>query len=252
MRNFINQAVRNSSQHFIALATTMAATVLFSANALADIEVMRGGGANLSDPATKAIPLPFGIGEKRTSNANDEKFKMLRARCENDVGCGKASGDVCAEAAGLLMLETDVPAAYADIASTLRTRLALRLLERGVDSSNLAAARALDIYDKTDFLGIRGSAMPDPLRARELEEILTKRGYPGMVLRKARDAVSVLAVTATAAEKTQACQTATTLKAGGKLDADSVAIAEQILSSNYCEGLRPAAPEDPRARPNSY
>ena len=38
----------------------------------------------------------------------------------------------------------------------------------------------------------------------------------------------------------------------GKLDADSVAIAEQILSSNYCEGLRPAAPEDPRARPNSY
>lgn len=251
MQNTLIKAVPNQSRPLVALALTAAAAVLFSAPALADIEVLRGGPANPADAGGKSLSLPFGLGGKPTPGATDEKFKALRAKCENEVGCGKGNGDVCAEAAALVLQENDFPVAFTDISSVLRTRIALRLLERGVDTSNLAAARAFDIYDKSDLLGIRNAAMPDEYRARELEELLTKRGYPGMALRKARAAVSILALTATAVEKTQACELAKKLKAGGKLDADSVSVANQVLTSSYCEGLEPPT-EAAKPKPYSY
>ena len=251
MQNMSSDFTRNKLRPVVAFALTAATAALFSASALADIEHLRGGIPNPADASGKPLSLPFGIGAKPTPGANDEKFKALRARCETEVGCGKASGDVCAEAAALVLLENDFPVMLMDIPNVLRTRIALRLLERGVDSSNLAAAKAFDIYDKSDLMGMRNAAMPDAFRARELEELLTKRGYPGMALRKARSAVSVLAVTATAVEKTQACELAKTLKAGGKLDADSVSIADQVLTSSYCEGLAPPA-EDAKPKAPSY
>jgi len=252
MRNAMCHRARSQSRSFSAIVLTATAAALFSVPALADIEQFRGGSSNAPDASGKSLSLPFGIGARPTPGPNDEKFKVLRARCENDVGCGKASGDVCAEAAALVLLENDYPVMFVDISSALRTRIAVRLLERGVDSSNLAAARAFDIYDKSDLIGIRSAAMPDPFRARELEELLTKRGYPGMALRKARSTVSVFAVAATGAEKTQACEVATRLKAAGKLDADSVQIADQVLSSTYCEGLVNPAAEVAAPKPAGY
>lgn len=245
MRNSPYPAVRNKSRSLSLVVLSTAAVVLFSGAAMADLVPRPGGGPDTADAALRPAPAP-------TPGPNDEKFRILRAKCETDVGCGKASGDVCAEAAALVLLENDVPSSLFDVPTVLRTRLALRLLERGVDSSNLAAAKAFDIYDKADMIGIRNAAMPDAYRARELDELLTKRAYPGMALRKARATVSIFTIAATAAERTQACELATKLKAGGKLDADSVQIADQVLTSNYCEGLNPKAPEPEKPRPAAY
>lgn len=229
-------AVPNKSRSLSLVLLSVAAAALFSAPVMADLVPRPGGGPDIADPAQRPSVAP-------TPGPNDEKFRVLRAKCENDVGCGKASGDVCAEAAALVLLENDLPSYLFDVPTSLRTRLALRLLERGVDSSNLAAAKAYDIYDKSDLIGIRNAAMPDAFRARELEEILTKRDYPGMALRKARATVSIFSIAATAAERNQACELATKLKAGGKLDADSLQVADQVYNSSYCEDLRPKVPE---------
>jgi hypothetical protein len=236
-------AVRNKARS-LSMAV-LSAAAFFSGTALADLEPRANSSAGASDAAP-------GSTTSHTPGPNDEKFKILRAKCEKDVGCGKASGDVCAEAAALVLLENDVPSSLFDVPTILRTRLALRLLERGVDSSNLAAAKAFDIYDKADLIGIRNAAMPDAFRAKELDELLTKRAYPGMALRKARTTVSIFSIASTPAERTQACQLATKLKAGAKLDSDSVQIADQVLASNYCESLNPKAPEPEKPRPAAY
>ena len=245
MRSSPYPTVRNKLRSLSLVVLSAVAAVLFSGTVLADFVPQTDGAAGTSDTAPRPIAAP-------APGPNDEKFKVLRARCENDVGCGKSSGDVCAEAAALVLLENDLPSVLFEMPTILRTRLALRLLERGVDSSNLAAAKAFDIYDKADLIGIRNAAMPDAFRAKELEEILTKRAYPGMALRKARSTVSIFSLGATAGERTQACELATKLKIGGKLDADSVQIADQVLSSSYCEGLMPKAPEAEKPRPAAY
>jgi len=168
---------------------------------------------------------------------NSEIFKGLKAKCETDASCGKASGDVCADAAAML-LATETPDEYREMSETQRIKIALRLLEKGVDSSNIAAGRAYDIYGKSDFLlGLSTGSYADPYRANELMEMMTKRSYPGAALRKARATVSFFSMTVGEPEKRQSCALAKQLKAGGTLDADSVKIADQVLESNYCTSM---------------
>lgn len=168
-------------------------------------------------------------------SANNDIFKTLRARCETDVACGKASGDVCAEA-GAILTGIDPPDDIRGLPETQRIRVALRLFEKGVDSSNLAAARAYDLYAKSDlFLGVTTAGYSDSYRANELMDLMTKRSYSGAALRKAKSIVSFLALTVSEADKKQGCALAEKLKAEGKLDVDSVKIANDILNTAICK-----------------
>lgn len=183
-------------------------------------------------PAAPAAPSP-----------NNEIFKTLRSKCETDVSCGKASGDVCAEAAAIL-LGSERPDEFRDMSEVQRVKIALRLLEKGVDSSNLAAGRAYDLYAKSDFLlGLATGAYSDPYRANELMAMMTRKSYPGAALRKAGSSVSFFSMTVGDPEKRQACALAAQLKAGGKLDADSLAVADEVIDSNFCKTLNPAPPK---------
>jgi hypothetical protein len=47
-------------------------------------------------------------------------------------------------------------------------------------------------------------------------------------------------VTVAEPERKQACELAATMKAGGKLDGDSLAIADDVMDSNFCKSLIPA------------
>ncbi|MCX7141797.1 MAG: hypothetical protein NT123_12080 [Proteobacteria bacterium] len=137
-----------------------------------------------------------------------------------------------------MLLATETPDEYREMSETQRIKIALRLLEKGVDSSNIAAGRAYDIYGKSDFLlGLSTGSYADPYRANELMEMMTKRSYPGAALRKARATVSFFSMTVGEPEKRQSCALAKQLKAGGTLDADSVKIADQVLESNYCTSM---------------
>lgn len=171
-------------------------------------------------------------------SANNEAFKKLRAQCEVDAACGKASGDVCAEAAAILT-GPDVPDEYREVKEDARVKFALRILERGVDTSNLARGRAYDWYNKVSFLGL--SPYADPIRSEELMEMMVKSGYPGGVLRKIRSQTSIIAFTASEAEKREGCATAKKLLNEGKLDADSLAIAKEITGSGICTGYETPA-----------
>jgi hypothetical protein len=185
-----------------------------------------------AQPAAAAAPNPGNV-----------LFKTLKTRCETDVACGKASGDVCADAAAIL-LGSELPDEFREVSETQRFKIALRLLEKGVDSSNLAAGRAYDLYGKSDYLlGLTAGSYTDPYRASELMEMMTRKGYAGAALRKARAAVSFFSMTVGDADKRQGCALATQLKSGGKLDVDSVKIADQILDTNFCQSLNPAAPK---------
>ena len=114
-------------------------------------------------------------------------------QCETEVPSGKANGDICVEAAMLLVsdpqLGGDVPDEFREMKEDQRVKIALRLLERGVDSSNLARARAYDWYNKIGFLGM--SPYADAYRAKELMDMMVKSGYPGGVLRKIRTNTSI-------------------------------------------------------------
>lgn len=169
-------------------------------------------------------------------SVNNDSFRKLRAQCETEVPAGKASGDICAEAAALLT-SNDIPDEYRDFSEELRVKFALRLLERGVDSSNLARARAYDWYNRTGFLGI--AAYADSNRARELMDMMVKSGYPGGILRKIRGSTSVLALTATEADRREGCATAKKLLGEGKLDADNAKMAKDIVESGTCTGFEP-------------
>ena len=183
-------------------------------------------------PAARAVP-----------SQNNEIFKTLRSKCETDAPCGKANGDVCAEAAAIL-LGSDRPDEFHDMNEIQRIRIALRLLEKGVDSSNIAASRAYDLYAKIEVLfGLGSGAYADPYRANELMEMMTRKSYPGAALRKAGSAVSFFSMAASESERKQACDLATQLKAGGKLDADSVAVADQVLDSSFCKNLYQVPPK---------
>jgi hypothetical protein len=182
-------------------------------------------------------------GAAATANPSNENYKALKARCETDVACGKASGDVCADAAAIL-LGSDLPDEFREVNEAQRIKIALRLLEKGVDSSNLAAGRAYDLYAKTDFLfGLTSGAYSDPYRADELMEMMSRKSYPGATLRKARAAVSFFSMTVGDTDKRQGCAMAALMKAGGKLDADSAKVADQVLDSNFCMSLNQTSPK---------
>lgn len=194
-------------------------------------------------------PSPFGGGPtvapgagpgpafEKSSGANNEIFKTLRSQCETKVACGKGSGDICANAAAIL-LGSDLPDEFRDMAEAQRVKIALRLLEKGVDSSNLAAGRAYDWYSKTDLFGFGNfGGYSDPYRANELMDMMIKKSYPGGVLRKARAALSLLSLAVTEAEKKESCAVAKRLLAEGKLDADSTQIANEVMDNGNCKNL---------------
>jgi hypothetical protein len=164
---------------------------------------------------------------------NNEAFKQLRMQCEKEVPMGKASGDVCVEAAAILVA-ADLPDEFREANEEQRIKIALRLLERGVDSSNLARARAYDYYNRVGFLGI--SAYADSYRAKELMVMMTESGYTGATLRKIRSQTQILSFGATEAEKRAGCNEAKKVLASGKLDADSKSIAQDVVGSGVCTG----------------
>jgi hypothetical protein len=169
-------------------------------------------------------------------SANNDAYTLLKTRCETEVNSGKSSGDVCAEAAAIL-LGSDPPDHLRELASVTKSKIALRLLERGVDTSNLAAARAYDMYNKTDIGGFLTGSVADSYRAAELMDLMVKRNYVGAELRKARAAVSLFSIGTTEAEKRQHCDTTRKLIAGGKLDADSKLVANDVLDSTVCKNM---------------
>jgi hypothetical protein len=173
-------------------------------------------------------------------SANNEIYAKLKTQCETDVSCGKASGDVCANAAAVI-LGDDPPDALRDMTQIQKNKIALRLLERGVDSSNLAAGRAFDLYDKTDMLGLLSGGVSDPYRANELMDMMIKKNYPGGILRKARSSLAFFSLTVSEADKKESCATAKKFVEGGKLDSDSLKIANELLDTAFCKGP-PQAP----------
>ena len=166
-------------------------------------------------------------------SASNDSFRKLRAQCETEVPSGKANGDVCVDAAALLV-GSDLPDEFREMNEEQRVKIALRLLERGVDSSNRARGRAYDWYNKIGFLGI--SAYADAYRARELMDMMIKSNYPGATLRKIRSNTSILSITAPEAEKREGCATAKKLLAEGRLDADSAKIARDVIETGICTG----------------
>lgn len=166
-------------------------------------------------------------------SVNNERFKALRAQCEKDVPAGKASGDICVDAAAI-MIGSDLPDEFREFKEDQRIKIALRLLERGVDTSNLARARAYDYYNKIGFLGM--STYADPYRANELMAMMVESGYPGATLRKIRSQTTILSFGASEADKRAGCNEAKKILAEGKLDADSANLAKEIVGSGVCTG----------------
>jgi len=182
---------------------------------------------------SKNEPIMAIPGQTAAPSVNNEAFKAAREKCETEVPSGKSSGDVCVNAAALL-LGTDLPDAYREMSEELRIKFALRLLERGVDSSNTARGRAYDMYSRIGFLGV--NSYTDAFRANELMDMMLKSNYPGGILRKVRGSTSILSFTSNEAEKREGCNTAKKLMSEGKLDADSLTIANEITSSGVCKG----------------
>ena len=166
-------------------------------------------------------------------SAYNESFKLLRTQCEKDVPIGKASGDICAQAAAILV-GNDLPDEFRETREDQRIKIALRLLERGVDSSNIARGRAYDYYNRIGFLGM--STYADPYRAKELMDMMVESGYTGGTLRRIRSQTTILSFGATEAEKREACAQAKKILAAGNLDADSASLAKEIVGSGVCTG----------------
>ena len=133
-----------------------------------------------------------------------------------------------------MLLGAEPPDVYSELSGTIRIKVALRLLEIGVSSSDIAAARAYDLYNNNEIIGY---GYADSFRANELLEIMKKRSYPGAALRTAASNLSFYNITVSTEEKTAGCETAKKLLAGGKLDADSVLLANSVLDSGYCSNL---------------
>jgi len=168
---------------------------------------------------------------------NNELFKKLRAQCETEVACGNGNPDVCIQATEIV-LGSEPPDEFRDLLDAQKVKISLRLLEKAVEKSDRAAGRAYDWYNKTEFFGFGNlGGYTDAYRAKELMELMTKHGYPGGALRKARAALTLITVTYTEADRTAACNTGKQLMDGGKLDEDSLAIAKQILDTGHCKGL---------------
>lgn len=189
-----------------------------------------GGGPTAEPGAEHAA-----AAEKR-SGANNETYKTLKSQCETPA-CGKGNGDICANAAAIL-LGDDPPDEFREMNEAQRTKIALRLLEKGVDSSNIATGRAYDLYSKTDVFGFGSfGGYSDSYRANELMDMMIKKSYPGGALRKARTALSFFSLTVTEDEKKESCAVAKRLLAEGKLDADSAKIANEVIDNGNCKNL---------------
>jgi hypothetical protein len=191
---------------------------------------IEAGPSSAPAPATESAPAkPRGL--------HNETFKTLKSQCETEVPLRKANGDICANAAAILLGE-DPPDEFREMNEAQKVKIALRLLEKGVDSSDLAKGRAYDWYNKTELFGFGSlGGYSDPYRAKELMDMMIKKSYPGGALRKARAAVSIFALTVTEAERTEGCAVARRLLAGGKLDADSTKIANEVLDAGHCKNL---------------
>lgn len=166
----------------------------------------------------------------RAQGAGNEAFRKLRAQCEAE-SCSPRGGEACAEAAAMVMSETP-PDEFFDVSGTLRTKLAIRLLEKGTVSSNLARSRAYDIYSAFGIGAIVGHA--DSYRANELLRMMRADNYVGLQLREARTKTGVFHMGASDEEKARSCNLARTLSARGGLDADSARLAREILSTETC------------------
>ncbi len=206
----------------LAFALGALSAAVFSAAALADTTTER-----IQQTTPAYTPQPTG------PSVNNDSFKKLRAQCEKDVPPGKASGDVCVEAAAILV-GNDLPDEFRESKEDQRIKIALRLLERGVDSSNLARGRAYDYYNRIGFLGM--STYADPYRAKELMDMMVESGYSGGTLRRIRSQTTILSFGASETEKREGCANAKKILAGGNLDADSTNIAKEIVSSGLCTG----------------
>ena len=164
-------------------------------------------------------------------SVNNEAYKKLRAQCDSEVPAGKASGEICVEAAAILV-SNDLPDEFREFKEDQRIKIALRLLERGVDSSDVARAPPFDLYNQIGFLGV--NSYSDPYRAQELMDMMVKNAYAGGSLRKIRSHTTLLSFNTPEAEKRAGCTSAKTQLAAGKLDAESAVIAREIVGSVIC------------------
>jgi hypothetical protein len=174
-----------------------------------------------------------GPAQSVVASKNNELFKQLRETCDKEVPIGKASPEACVDAAAILV-GGDLPDEFREFKEDQRIKIALRLLERATEHSDLARARAYDYYDKIGFLGM--STYADPYRARELMDMMVKSGYPGASLRKIRSQTTILSFGASEAEKRVACTEAKRMLKEVKLDADSTRIAQDVVGSGICTG----------------
>ena len=172
-------------------------------------------------------------GLPRAAPGSDEAYKKLRAQCEQ-ASCAPSGGDSCAEAAAML-LANPPPDAFWQVDEGQRLKIAIRLLEKGANNSNLARARAYDIYSSFRLIG----GFSDPYRANELMEMMTASGYPGGALRKASGAVSMFSFTATPEQQAAGCSLARNLLARGGLDSDSERLAKEIAEAGACTPREP-------------
>lgn len=169
----------------------------------------------------------------RAAAGSDEAYKKLRAQCERN-SCAPSGGESCVEAAAMLLSDTP-PDEFWQVDQGQRLKIAVRLLEKGTNSSNLARARAYDIYSSFSLIG----GFSDSYRANELMEMMTASGYPGAALRKARSAVAMFSMSATPEQKVAGCNLAKNLLARGGLDSDSQRLAKEILEAGACTPSEP-------------
>ena len=161
------------------------------------------------------------------AGASDEAFAKLRAQCEA-VPCSKDSGDVCVAAAEMLLVE-EVPNAYHDMDKAQRVKVALRLLELGVHNSNLARAKAYDLYAEQGFFAYISNSNRDPHRGNELLDMMVKSGYPGGLVRKLQQSLSFFGD-----DKGKLCNEALAMRSRKDIDADSMKILNGVNDSIYC------------------
>ena len=164
----------------------------------------------------------------RARGPSDEAYRKVKAQCEQ-TSCAPSGGESCVEAAAMLLSDTP-PDAFWQVNPDQRLKIAIRLLEKGTNNSNLARGRAYDIYSSFSLIG----GFSDSYRANELMEMMTASGYPGAALRKARGAVAMFSLTATPEDKVAGCNLAKNLLARGGLDSDSQRLVKEILEAGAC------------------
>lgn len=160
------------------------------------------------------------------ASANNEVFAKLRAQCEA-TGCSRTGGDVCADAATVLLGE-DLPDAYREMDKNQVRKIAVRLLEKATDHSNRARVMAYDIYAGASG-GLSFLLMDpnkDPVRAVELLDMMEKSGYVPGIMRKLKSLLSLLS--SGDKDSVAACNKVRAMLAKGGLDRESLQMAKEI------------------------